>query len=62
MQGLRYDSRFYFGLGSLNYGVETIRVGNSDFAQHFSVQPNIGFFAGVDELTVSYTPLPTGCV
>jgi len=55
---------FYSGdcsSGSLNDSIEALWVGNSDFAQDFSVQLNVGFFAAVDELAVSYAPLPAGC-
>jgi hypothetical protein len=56
-----HDLRFRCGLGSLNDGVETRRVGNSDFAQHFSIQGDVGLLACVDELTVPYAALPAGC-
>jgi hypothetical protein len=56
------DLRCRCGLSSFNDGVEGLRVGNGNLAQHFSVQRNVGFLAGVDELTVPYVSLSAGCV
>jgi hypothetical protein len=55
------DLRFCRGPGGLNDGIETRRIGNSDLAEHFSVQRDIGLLAAVDELTVPHAALPAGC-
>jgi hypothetical protein len=47
--------------GGLDNSVKSLRVGYGDFAQHFAIQLDVGFFAAVDELAVSNVPLPTGC-
>jgi hypothetical protein len=49
------------GFGSINDGVKTFRVCYGDFAQHLPVQDNVGLFAAVDKLAVSYSSLPAGC-
>jgi len=56
-----YDSRFCCSFGSLDDGVEAFGVGYSNFAQHFPVQGDVGFFTAVDELAVSYASLPARC-
>jgi hypothetical protein len=49
------------GFSGFDDGIETVRVGNGDFAQHFTVQLNVCFLAAVDELAVPYATLSTGC-
>jgi len=61
-----YKSIFGFysgdcGSGSGNDSIEALWVGNSDFAEHFSVQSNVSFFAAIDEPAVSYAALAAGC-
>jgi len=46
-------------VGSVSDSIEALRVSNSNFAQHLSVELNVSFFAAVDELAVSYSSLPT---
>jgi len=48
------------GFGFFYDGVETSRVGYSDFTKHFPVQLDVCFFTAVDKLAVSYIPLATG--
>ncbi len=38
---------------------KAVRVGDGNFAEHLAVQLDIGFFAGIDELAVPDTSLPT---
>jgi len=46
--------------GSLNDIIEALWVSYGNFTQHLTVQLNVGFFAAIDELTVSYASLPAG--
>jgi hypothetical protein len=57
-----YDLRCCRSFDSLDYGIEALRIGDGNLAQHFSIQRDVGLLQAVDELAVSDAPLPARSV
>jgi len=54
------SSRSGGSFGSFDDGIKTGWIADSNFAEHLAVQLDVDFFAGIDELAVPDTALPTG--
>ena len=47
-------------LGPIDNRVEGLRIGDGDFAEHFSIQRDVGVFQATDESAVVDSALATG--
>jgi hypothetical protein len=60
MEGRGHSLRSNGGFDGLDYGVKAFRIRNRDFAEHLSVQRDVGLLASVDELAVPYAAHTAG--